>query len=75
MENHDLGKHEIRYYSVDNLLNVEAVNVEVVNKIDFSIAELTVRISLVLIAGIVEIVINVFLFKKVVNVKKRIGQN
>ncbi|MEE9378369.1 MAG: thermonuclease family protein [Candidatus Lokiarchaeia archaeon] len=67
LRNYDMGKHTISFFSIDNLNNTEEIREITVNKIDLSNAEvsqISVNLSIVLIAIILEISVSVLIYKK-----------
>ena len=69
LEQYELGKHKIYYYSIDNLQNIEEVNIEVVIKIDLSDSELFLRISAVIGVAAIEIAVYLFVVKNFLRLK------
>ena len=69
LEQYDLGKHKIYYYSVDNLQNVEELNSVVVIKIDLSDSELALRIGAIMGVVAVEVVLYLFVVKRFLGIK------
>lgn len=65
-----LGTHKISYFSIDNLQNIEEVNIEVVIKLDLSDADLTLRIGVTMVIGVLEVGVYIFIKKRYFEIRK-----